>query len=107
MPVAGTETQDFHVGDFSLARAASEGIPSASAQYTRSQFLARIRKFTKARNQRPFNCTLENPQSAGVPAGTRPSAGAGPVADKGSSDQGTPMECHSGPAVRSSWPSRM
>src|SRR6266516_1608947 len=32
--------------------------------------------------------SLENPHSASVPAGTRPSAGAGPVADKGSSDQG-------------------
>src|SRR6266581_2731114 len=51
--------------------------------------------------------SLENPLGAGVPAGTPPSAGAGPVGDKSSSDQGTPMECHSGPAARSSLPSRM
>lgn len=44
---------------------------------------------------------LENPRSACVRVGTQPSAGAGRVADTGSSDRETPKVCHTAPAVRS------
>ena len=44
---------------------------------------------------------LENPRSACVRVGTQPSAGAGRVADTGSSDRETPRVCHTAPAVRS------
>jgi hypothetical protein len=49
---------------------------------------------------------LGNPRSACVRVGTQPSAGAGRVADTGSSDRETPKVCHPAPAVRSSAPAR-